>query len=226
MTEEWEGASLTKKLGVASILGGALQAVIPVGTVALVLHDPSRLDLGMIGNYAAASKLWTLLLAAGAAGLYYRHQDAFEWPGLIGTALVLVGFLTGLTGGSLQLVTGDLGSGNVIVWMFTQPEILGALLLGAAIARADELPHAVAGGLLLAVAKPVSFGLFFFFVKYISPVVDSVGLFEEVALVFAGMTLLYGAAWMLLGYDLVTEPDWAGPAADTGSPEREGHGAR
>lgn len=194
---------VTGMLGFACLLGGVLQVLIPLGFLAAILSGSLMLDMTTMDAYSAASGVWMLLLAAGTVGLYYRHQDAFGLPGQIGAIIILAGFLTSVYQTAWMLVAADPLFGGVPGGGDVPLEFLGPLLFGVAIARADELPHAFVGGLLLAFARPLSFALSL-------PIFATFELVESAVLVAAVMTIPYGVAWMLLGFDLARESDGIG----------------
>lgn len=201
MTQETGRTDLTSGLGFVGMLGGALFVAIYLGLTAMGGN-----------NYATAytfnvvSAVPILLFAFGTVGLYYRHRESFGWLGRVGTVVLLAGFSTSVLNSTWLLATGEHLLPVALQWGYILTEVLGALLLGAAIVRAGDLPHALAGGALFALGLPLSVGLFYL-------------LFAVLELVESGVlgaflfTLPFGAAWVILGYDLVTERDLVEPAA-------------
>lgn len=180
------------------MVGAVLQMAVRLGPVVVLWQGWGVVNTARMDAYAVASKLAVLLLLLGTVGLYRRHRHVFGWPGRLGVALLLVDFVLGLLGASWLLPVGDLFRGYILATLLIEPNTVGSLLLGVAIARADELPHALFGGLLLAFAFPLSLGLLYL-------VVGSLGLLEAIALGIVVTALPYGAAWVILGFDLVTE---------------------
>jgi len=73
--------------------------------------------------------------------------------------------------------------------------VVAAFAFGVATAWAGVLAHGRAGGLLLALAPPVSFGLLYG--------LDWIG--DDLPLVAVALfSVPFGFAWLLLGYDLLT----------------------
>lgn len=200
------GEDVASKLGFTCMVGGVLQVAVPFGFIAAVLSGHAWFDLVTLKWYSAATIVWMLLLAAGTAGLYYRHQDAFGWLGQIGSAAIFLGFLYSIIESIEVIVNGARFSSAVIDSVFPEQVILGALLLGISIARAGELQHAQIAGLLLALARPGSFALSMLILEFFNSFVGFV-------LTVAAVTIPFGTAWLILGYDLVTERDRVGPTA-------------
>lgn len=193
MTGQDDDGGAAGSLGLLGMFGGALFVCIYVG-LSLVGRDA----FGTAYTFNVASAFPVLFWIAGTVGLYRHHRTAFGLAGRLGAALLLAGFLVSTLNSAWFLVAGEGLLTQTGALAYLGAEVLGSLLLGAAIVRADDLPHSRSGGVLFAVALPfslLSFTLVFQVLELASdPVVGS--------LLF---TVPYGTAWLLLGYDLLAD---------------------
>lgn len=203
-----EDAKVTTPLGVLGMFGGAMFVVLYVG---LAVAIPEGGLFAAAYTFNVVSALPVVGWVAGTVGVYYRHRRSFGWLGTVGTAVLLVGFLASILNSLWYVVTGGPLLPGAAGFAYILTEVLGALLLGAAVARAGELPHATGNGVLLAVALPVSLVLYY-------AVLEILALTDSAVVGSVLFTLPFGTAWVLLGYDLVTEPDrtGVGSAASSG----------
>jgi hypothetical protein len=201
VNEDQPRARLAHNLGLAGMFGGVLFVVIY-----LTLTVVGTAAFGTEYTFNVASAFPVVFWVAGTAGLYLRHRRVFGWLGRVGTSLLLAGFGVSLANSGAYLVTGSglVSAAGAVGYLAA--EAVGTLLVGVAVARAGELPNARRDGLLFAVALPFSlvvFTLVFQVAQLTSNALLGVLLF----------TVPYGIAWVLLGYDLLSEAPTGMPGA-------------
>lgn len=200
MVEETDGGNVSSGLGFAAMFGGGLFVAIYLGLSAVGTDSYATMY-----TFNVVSAVPVLLFVFGTVGLFHRHRESFGWLGRIGTAVLVVGFLLSVLNSAWLFATGEHLLSVTLQWGYILTEVLGALLLGAAIAHARDLSHALAGGLLLALGLPFSLGLWL-------GVIDPLEL-GSTLLAAAVFSIPFGAGWLVLGYDLVTETSQVEPAA-------------
>lgn len=195
-------SSVGSGLGFLAMFGGAA-IVLAFGGFGLLVSG-STPD-AIAGTFFGAAIVSYLVLAPGAAGLYYRHREAFGWPGTLGSVLVVATLLGNGTNGLWAFVTGDaLVSGLPSFAMFVAL-LVGSLAFGISVARAGELEHATAGGVLVAVGQ---LGAYLLLVA-----LGQVGVELPALAITLLVSVPYATGWLLLGFDLVTEGDTEMPGA-------------
>lgn len=193
----------TRLAGLAGLLGGALWALWPLGTE--VFFSTSTQETGVQALAALAYALALLVPAAlivfGLAGLRRFHAGTDGRLGTVGTAvsvgaIALMGGGLALEGIDIALLGGtsltDIAHRGFLLGFLTL--LLGSIVLGIAVRRADRLLRARWIGLLLAVAIPA--GIAFVIVKEaVAPTPVDSDLWFWIAL-----TTAYGLAWVVLGH--------------------------
>lgn len=180
------------------MFGGGLFPALYVVLV-LLAEGGGSYALGL--TFTGAAAIPVLFWIPGTVGLLYRHREPFGWIGRMGGAVLLVTLTASIVDNLWlfatqdQLLEGTLTNGILIA------EGAGALLFGGAIAYERAMPRALAGGLLLALGLPASFGLLLG--------LSELGVTLPAVLAVVLFTLPFGAGWFLLCYDLVSEPDRA-----------------
>jgi hypothetical protein len=201
VNEDQQRPRLAHNLGLAGMFGGVLFVVVYL-TLAIVGTDAYGTQYAFNVGSAFPVVFWV----AGTAGLYLRHREVFGWLGRVGTALLLAGFGVSLANSAAYLVTGSglVSSAGAVGYLAA--EAVGTLLVGVAIARAGEIPSARRDGLLFAVALPFSLVVFTF-------VFQVAQLTSNAVLGVLLFTVPYGVAWVMLGYDLLSEAPTGMPGA-------------
>ena len=179
----------------AGMLGGLLWALFPLGELPaahLVLTPKGSLAYYSLGFLCA-----TLLLLSSLQGFHALHRRSYGWLGTVGfyvsfTALVLV-----FAGGTFEMTkTATTSTGSIVAyWTVIMSFFIlawGSALLGLGIAGKLHDPPSYLGGLLLSIAVPLGF-LFVF-------ATGAAWRFDF----WVGLTVPYGAAWLSLGYALLT----------------------
>jgi hypothetical protein len=195
--------TVSSRTGFLSMFGGAS---LLFGFGGLGLLESGTGAAAASGAFFGAAVALYVLLAPGAAGLYYRHRATFGWPGVVGVAVLLVGLLSNGVNGLAALATGDpLVTGSVSLGLFVAL-VVGSLLVGAAVVRSGALPNATPGGLLVALGLPASYLL-------LTLSVQVVGLELPAVVLTLATVLPYATGWVLLGFDMITEGDTEMPGA-------------
>lgn len=196
----------TRLAGLAGLLGGALWALWPLGTE--VFFSTSAQETGVQAMAALAYALALLVPAAlivfGLVGLRRFHADTDGRLGTVGTAvsvgaIALMGGGLALEGMDVALLGGtslsDIAHGGFLLGFLAL--LLGSVLLGVAVRRANRLLRARWMGLLLAVAIPA--GLVMVIIKEtVAPTLVESDLWFWIAL-----TTAYGLAWIVLGHQVL-----------------------
>lgn len=178
------------------MFGGGLFPALYVVLV-LLAEEGGSYALGLTVTGAAAIPV--LFWIPGTVGLLYRHREPFGWIGRIGGGVLLVGLAASIVDNLWLFATQDQLMGGTLTTAVLIAEGAGALVFGGAIAYERAMPHALAGGLLLALGLPVSFGLLLG--------LSQLGVTLPAVLGVVLFTVPFGAGWFLLCYDLVSEPD-------------------
>ena len=187
--------AVTGPLGLVGMTGGALF----VGVyLALALVGEDMYSTTFV--FFVVSAIPVLFWVGGTVGLFVHHRRSFEWPGRVGTVVLLFGLFMSIVDSLWFVLAGGPLLTETQQWGYILVQILGALLLGSAIVRARELPHAVSGGMLFALGLPVS-------VVLVILLVEVLDVLASAFLASAIFTIPFGVAWLVLGYDLFTEQD-------------------
>ena len=187
--------SVTGPLGLVGMAGGALF----VGVyLALALIGEDMYSTTFV--FFVVSAIPVLFWVGGTVGLFVHHRESFAWLGRVGIVVLLAGFMISIFDSFWFVLAGGPLLTEAQQWGYILVQIVGALLLGSAIARTRELPHAVSGGLLFALGLPIS-------VVTVTLVFEVLGLSSSTVLASAIFTIPFGVAWLVLGYDLFTEQD-------------------
>ena len=177
----------------AGMLGGLLWLLVPLGelpTAELLLTPKASLAYYALGHLCA-----TLLLLMGLRGLHVIHRRWYGWFGSAGFFVSFVALVLVFVGGTFEITyLASTSAEGVVGYLTLMMGFLllacGSVFLGLAITdvRHDLLSYLA--GLLLANGVPL--GLLFVFVRE-----DSWDSYF-----WAGLTVPYGVAWLLLGYVL------------------------
>jgi len=175
------------------LVGGLLWALFPLGehpSVHSVLTPKGSLAYFGLGYLCA-----TLLLLMGLKGLHAIHRRSYGWLGSVGLFVSLAALVVAFAGGTFEML--DMASTNIASTVAYLTLIVGfailawgSALLGFAITGTLRDPLLYLGGMLLTIAVPL--GPLFVFVT------GAAWDFEF----WAGLTVPYGVAWMVLGYAL------------------------
>jgi hypothetical protein len=178
----------------AGLVGGLLWAQFPLGELPeahSVLTQKGFLAYFGIGYLCAA-----LLLLMGLRGFHAIHRRSYGWLGRVGLLVSFAALVVAFAGGAFEMM--NMASVSTVSTMAYSTLIVGFLLLawgsallGLAITGTLRNPFLYLGGLLLTIAVPL--GLLFVFVT--GAALD----FEF----WAGLTVPYGVAWMVLGCALL-----------------------
>jgi hypothetical protein len=179
----------------AGILGGLLWALFPLGELPaaqLVLTPKGSLAYYSLGYLCA-----TLLLLTSLQGFHALHRRGYGWLGSVGFYVSFVALVLAFAGGAFEMTkTATTGTGSIVAyWTVIMSFFIlawGSVLLGLGIAGKLHDPPSYLGGLLLCIAVPLGF-LFVF-------ATGAAWRFDF----WVGLTVPYGAAWLLLGYALLT----------------------
>jgi hypothetical protein len=184
----------TRRSAWAGLVGGLLWALFPLGespAVHSVLTPKGSLAYYGLGYLCAA-----LLLLIGLKGLHAIHRRRYGWLGSVGLFVSFAALILAFAGGAFEMMNmASAGTASTMAYLtlvvgFT---VLawGSALLGLAITGTLRDPPLYLGGLLLTIAVPL--GLLFVFVT------GAAWDFEF----WAGLTVPYGVAWMVLGCALL-----------------------
>jgi hypothetical protein len=153
---------------------------------------------GSLAYYCLGHLFATLLLLMGLKGLHIIHRRWYGWFGVAGFFVSFVALVLVFVGGTFEMMyLAFTGAEGVVGYLALMIGFLllacGSVILGLAITgvRHDLLSYLA--GLLLANGVPL--GLLFVFISEASW--DSY--------FWAGLTVPYGVAWLLLGYALAGE---------------------
>src|SRR5918999_5812715 len=178
----------------AGLFGGLLWALFPLGK--LPTAHSVLTPKGSLAYYGLGYLCAVLLLLMGLKGLHAVHRRSYGWLGSVGLFVSFAALVVAFAGGAVEMIdmasTGTastLANLTLIVGFFILA--WGAALLGLAITGTLRDPLLYLGGLLLSIAVPL--GLLFVFVT------GAAWDFEF----WAGLTVPYGVAWMVLGCALL-----------------------
>jgi len=178
----------------AGLFGGLLWALFPLGELppAQVVLTPK----GSLAYYGLGYLCATLLLLMGLKGLHAIHRRSYGWLGSVGSFVSFAALVLAFAGGAFEMMNmASAGTASTVIYLtliagfFTL--VWGSALLGWAITRTQRDPLLFLGGLLLTHAVPLGF-LFVF-------VTGAAWNLEF----WAGLTMPYGAAWIVLGCALL-----------------------
>jgi hypothetical protein len=179
----------------AGMLGGLLWVLFPLG--ALPVADLMLSPQGSLVCYGLGYLLAQLLLLGGLGGLRAVHGRSYGWLGNAGFYVSLVALALMFVGGAFEMVKlTSTGAGTTVGYLTLIVSFLllawGSVFLGLAITVALHDPPSYLAGLLLAIGVPLGF----------------LAVFEAGAswtfYFWAGLTVPYGVAWLLLGYALLS----------------------
>ncbi len=169
-------------------------ALFPLGELppAQVVLTPK----GSLAYYGLGYLCATLLLLMGLKGLHAIHRRTYGWLGSVGLFVSFAALVLAFAGGAFEMMNmASAGTASILAYLtlimgfFTL--VWGSALLGWAFTRTQHDPLLHLGGLLLTIAVPLGF-LFVF-------ATGAAWDFEF----WAGLTMPYGAAWMVLGCALL-----------------------
>ena len=198
----------------AGMLGGLLWVLFPLGALPVV--DVALTLQGSVAYYGLGYLWALLLLLMGLTGLHSIYKRSYGLLGSVGFYVSLAALVLTFVGGALKMTnTVAAGIGSTVAYLTVIMGFFilawGSVLLGLAITGTLHNPPLYLGGLLLAIAVPLGF-LFVF----------AAGVAWDFGF-WAGLTLPYGVAWLLLGYALLTARRLAAqrpPASGQYSPQR------
>jgi hypothetical protein len=176
------------------MLGGLLWVLFPLGELpaAHLVLTPE----GYLATYALGFLWAQLLLLMGLRGLHAIHRGGYGWLGTVGFYVSLIALVLTLVGGAFAMTNITFtGAGSTVAYLILITGFLplgwGSVLLGLTITMVmrDLLSHLT--GVLLAIGVPL--GLLVAFVA---------GTTWDFYF-WAGLTMPYGLAWLLLGYALL-----------------------
>jgi hypothetical protein len=177
------------------MLGGLLWALFPLGELpeAQFVLTPK----GFLAYYSFGYLWATLLLLSSLQGLHALHKRSYGWLGSVGFYVSFVALVLAFAGGAFEMTNmASTGVGSTVAyWTVVMSFFIlawGSGLLGLAIMGRLHDPPVYLGGLLLSIAVPL--GVLFVFATGAAWDFDF----------WVGLTVPYGAAWLLLGYALST----------------------
>jgi hypothetical protein len=185
------------------MLGGLLWALFPLATVIVRLEGTQPGSLAHIGSaavYWLMAVLPLLLLMVGLAGLRALYGEAYGRLGNVGFLVSFLALALMFLGNAVEVASRTFGGsesavGHSIFLIGFLVLLVGSILLGIAIVRTRRDPSSRVGGLLLIGALPLGI-LLAVALGAIAPRTD-LGF-------WAAITVPYGAAWLLLGYALMS----------------------
>ena len=168
--------------------------ILPLGELPaadLVLTPKASLAFFGLGHLCA-----TLLLLVGLKGLYVSHRRYYGWLGSAGFFVSSVALLLVFAGGTYEMATmASTGAEGVVGYLALMMSFsllaCGSVVLGLAITGVRHDPLSYLAGLLLANGVPL--GLLFVLVS---------GAAWDFYF-WAGLTVPFGVAWLLLGFTLL-----------------------
>jgi hypothetical protein len=175
------------------MLGGLSWVLVPLGefpTADLLLTPKASLAYYALGHLCA-----TLLLLIGLKGLHIIHRRWYGWLGSAGYFVSFVALVLVFVGGTFEMTyLASTDAEGVVGYLTLMMGYLllacGSVILGLAITGVRHDPLSYLAGLLLANGVPL--GVLFVFVS--GAAWDSY--------FWAGLTVPFGVAWLLLGYAL------------------------
>lgn len=185
----------TRRSAWAGLFGGLLWALFPLGE--LPEAHSALTPKGFLAYFGIGYLFATVLLLMGLKGFHAIHRRSYGWLGSVGLFASFAALVVALAGGAVEMI--DMASTvtastvaylTLIVGFFIL--VWGSALLGLAITGTLRDPLLYLGGLLLTIAVPL--GLLFVFVT------GAAWDFEF----WAGLTVPYGVAWMVLGCALLS----------------------
>jgi hypothetical protein len=148
-----------------------------------------------------------VLFVPGVVGIHLAHRASSGPFQLLAVATLTAGLALNVVVGLLEIVAVTLPSGGLIEALSVILLVVGAIGVGAVIARADVLVHARSGGALLAGAFPLS--------VLSNAALDALNLGGPLANAVL-VSVPFGVAWFVLGLVLLTFPDSEATGADPG----------
>jgi hypothetical protein len=179
----------------AGMLGGLLWALFPLGELPAAQHVLT--PRGSLAYYSLGYLCATLLLLTSLQGYHTLHRRGFGWLGTVGFYASFGALVLAFAGGTFEMTrTATTSTGSIVAyWTVIMSFFIlawGSVLLGLSIVGKLHDPPSYLGGLLLSIAVPLGF-LFVF-------TTGAAWRFDF----WVGLTVPYGAAWLLLGYALLT----------------------
>lgn len=180
--------------GIAGMLGGLLWVLFPLGAlpVASLLLTP-RAALAFYGLWYLLPQL---LMLIGLQVLHALHRRRYGWLGTVGFYLSFFALVLTFIGGTFEMIKmASTSTGSTLAYLTVIMSffilVWGSTLLGLAIIGTLHDPPRFLGGMLLSIAVPLGF-LFVFMAG---------GAWDFGF--WAGLTVPYGVAWLLLGYAML-----------------------
>jgi hypothetical protein len=179
----------------AGMLGGLLWALFPLGEIPAAQHVLT--PRGSLAYYSLGYLCATLLLLTSLQGFHTLHRRGYGCLGTVGFYVSFVALVLAFAGGTFEMTrTATTSTGSIVAYWTVIMSFFtlawGSVLLGLSIAGKLHDPPSYLGGLLLSISVPLGF-LFVF-------ATGAAWRFDF----WVGLTVPYGAAWLLLGYALLT----------------------
>lgn len=202
-TSSWRSLG-TRAAGLAGLLGGVLWALWPLGTD-VFFGEATRSGVQAVAAFAYAllPLVPAALIVLGLVGLQKFHGDTYGRLGAAGTAV---------SAGALAVMAGGLALEGFDIFVLEETSLsgiahggfflgflallIGSIVLGVAVRRADRLLRARWLGLLLVIAIPAGIAMVILKETIAPTPVDSDLWF------WIAFTTAYGIAWAALGHHM------------------------
>jgi hypothetical protein len=187
-------SNLTRRDGLAGMLGGLLWVLFPLGELPEV--DSVLTPQGSLAYYGLGYLLPQLLLLMSLQRLHALYKRGYGWLGTVGFYVSFGALVLAFVGGAFEMTkTAATGIGSSVAYLTVIMSYFilawGSALLGLAITGTLHDPASYLGGLLLTIAVPL--GILFVFA---AETAWDLGF-------WVGLTMPYGVAWLVLGYALL-----------------------
>lgn len=190
-------------LGIIALLGGILFPTLLLLVSGFLTSGSGSVLQGFVGQ---AVFMTFVCFLVGVFGLYLAQQEALGTLGTGAAAIFAAGLALTVFDALLTLFGMSVPFESQLSEASFALLALGAITFGIATARADVLAHARLGGAMLAVALPMTF--------VGSVVLDVLGI-ESAVLAAFFIAAPFGAAWVVLGFDLATMDSSPGVESET-----------
>lgn len=187
--------------GLAAILAAVLETLVSlfVGAVFPEAFEPGTRDALLVGDLVVT---YLVLGVVGAVAVYGRYGDALGWIGNLGLLAIALGAVVGV---AMVVVTGSVASDLLNLLLVFG----GAALLAVGLWRIRSVPRSAAALMGLAPVLVVA--------SIAAALLAPESLVAPVT--FVVLSLVWGAAWIVLGYHLWRSPRGTAEATRTGTTE-------
>lgn len=185
--------------GLAAILGAILETAVTfsVGALFPEAFEPGTRDALLVGDLVVT---YLVLGVVGAVAVYGRYGDALGWTGNLGLLAIAVGAVVGV---AVTVLTGIVATDLLNLLLVYG----GAALLAVGLWRIPSVPRSAAA------------------LMGLSPVLVVAGIVAVLLapgslvgpVTFVVLSLVWGAAWIVLGYHLWRSPRGTAGTARTGT---------